>query len=92
METIKQFYSEFGKIIGFMVMTLVIEMTMGQKVEKYWLILILLGMVLLNSEKFNNFLKDKFNLSKTETTDTTNQSTTHTSSSGTTHGGAGRAF
>lgn len=64
METIKEFYEDFGKIIGFMVMTLIIEMAFGQKIERYWLLIILLGMVLLNYETFNSFLKEKFTLSE----------------------------
>lgn len=62
MEKIKEFYDDFGKIIGFMIMTLVIEIAFGQKAERYWLLLILFGMVLLNYEEFNNFLKEKFTL------------------------------
>ena len=62
MATIKEFYEDFGKIIGFMVMTLVIELTLGDKIERYWLLLILIGMILINYETFNNFLKEKFTL------------------------------
>ena len=60
MEKITDFYTDFGKIIGFMIMTLFIELVFGQKAEKYWLILILVGMVLLNYSKFNEFLTSHF--------------------------------
>ena len=90
MEKIKEFYTDFGKIIGFMVMTLIIEMAFGQKIEKYWLLLVLLGMVLLNYESFNNFLTSKFDLSKESSIHV--NATTHTSSSGKIHGGTGGSF
>lgn len=64
MNAMKEFYSDFGKIIGFMVMTLVVEMVFGQKIERYWLLLILAGMILLNYDTFNTFLQEKFDLSK----------------------------
>lgn len=64
MKAMKEFYEDFGKIIGFMIMTLFIELTLGQKIERYWLIIILIGMVLINYTTFTDFLKDKFDLSK----------------------------
>lgn len=66
MEKLENFYAEFGLIIGFMIMTLIIQLTLGEKTERYWLLLILCGMILMNYEKFNEFLKDKFTLKKGE--------------------------
>lgn len=58
----KNFYEDFGSILGFMIMTLIIEISFGEKVERYWLLLILFGMVILNYNKFTNFLTKYFTL------------------------------
>ena len=86
----KQFYKDFGFIIGFMIMDLIIQASFGKKVEKYFLLITLFSMVLFNSEKFIDFLQNNF--MKTGDTKEAGRSTTHTSSSGITHGGAGGSF
>lgn len=58
----KNFYEDFSSILGFMIMTLIIEISFGEKVERYWLLLILFGMVILNYNKFTNFLTKYFTL------------------------------
>lgn len=56
----KQFYQDFGFIIGFLVMTLIIEMAFGQKAQMYFLLLILFSMIILNSTNFTEFVDEKF--------------------------------
>lgn len=58
----KQFYKDFGFIIGFMTGTLVIGMVFGDKVQYYFLILVLLSMLIMNSTDFINFVDDKMSL------------------------------
>ena len=56
----EQFYKDFKFIIGFMVLTLVVQMVAGEKAQRYFLLTTLLGMVLINYEDFNNFLDNTF--------------------------------
>lgn len=58
----KQFYKDFGFIIGFLIMSLIIEMAFGEKVQFYFLILVLFSMVILNSTNFVSFVDEKFTL------------------------------
>lgn len=60
----KQFYKDFKFIIGFMVLTLVVQMVAGEKAQRYFLLITLLGMVLMNAEKFNEFLDNTFTTSE----------------------------
>lgn len=88
----KQFYKDFGFVIGFMIMTLIIQASFGEKVEKYFLLITLLSMLLVNSDKFISFLQNNFMKTGTGTVKENGGSTTHTSSSGQTHGGSGGTF
>ena len=56
----KDFYDDFGFIIGFMVLCLLVLLAFGQKAEKYFLLVVLLSMVLLRSEDIVNFMDKNF--------------------------------
>ena len=56
----EQFYNDFKFIIGFMVLTLVVLMVAGEKAQRYFLLIVLLGMLLVNAEDFNSFLDSAF--------------------------------
>ena len=58
----KQFYNDFTFIIGFMVLTLIVEMSMGEKAEWYWLLLVLISMVLVNVDDLTSWVDDTFSL------------------------------
>ena len=62
----KDFYTDFGFIIGFMVLTLLFNMGFGEKATRYFLLLVLLGMVVLNAGAVGNFITDKFTLKEGE--------------------------
>lgn len=59
----EQFYKDFKFIIGFMVLTLIVQMVAGEKAQRYFLLITLLGMVLINVDDFNNFLDNTFTMS-----------------------------
>lgn len=54
----KDFYDNGKQIIGFLVIVLVFSLATNEKTTEYMVLLVLLGMVLLNSESFIEFLKD----------------------------------
>jgi hypothetical protein len=60
----KDFYNDFSFILGFMVLTLLVGMFAGEQSQKWFLLIVLLGMVLLNYQKFNQFLQEKFQLNE----------------------------
>lgn len=62
----KQFYNDFKFIIGYMVLTLLVLMVGGDKAERYFLLITLLGMVLINSESITDFLDTNFTLETKE--------------------------
>lgn len=50
---------ETGKdIIMFLVITLIFSMLFGDKAAEYMVLIVLLGMIVLNSKEFVTFLKD----------------------------------
>lgn len=79
----EQFYKDFKFIIGFMVLTLVVLMVAGEKAQRSFLLITLLGMVLMNVDDFNNFLDNTFS-TKEEA-----ENVEHVSSAGVEHGGGG---
>lgn len=89
----KEFYEDFGFIIAFLVMVLIIGVVTGEKVTKWFLYLVLFSMIILNADKTISMLKGAFTLNEVSSTETdSRKSTTHTSSSGQTHGGGSRGF
>ena len=58
----QDFYKDFGFIIGFMVLVLLWNMGFGEKSTRYFLLLVLLGMVVLNAGTVGDWLNEKFNL------------------------------
>lgn len=48
----KNFYDSFTFIIAFMVLVLVFQMFLGNTFVEWFLLLVLLSMVVMNSEKF----------------------------------------
>lgn len=56
----EQFYKDFGFIIGFMVLCLLVSMAFGDKAERGFLLTTLFGMVILNADSVSQFLNDKF--------------------------------
>ena len=71
----KQFYNDFKFIIGYMVLTLLVLMTAGDKAERYFLLITLLGMVLINSESITDFLDKNFTLETKEDKQNSNTKT-----------------
>lgn len=56
MENIKSFTQTMPFIISFLITTLLINMSFGNKVSNQFLMLILFSMVILNSDKFTKFI------------------------------------
>lgn len=56
----QQFYKDFGFIIGFMILCLLVSMAFGEKAERGFLLTTLFGMVILNVDAVNSFLNEKF--------------------------------
>ena len=56
----QQFYKDFGFIIGFMILCLLVSMAFGEKAERGFLLTTLFGMVILNVDAVSNFLNEKF--------------------------------
>ena len=90
----KEFYNDFGFIIAFLIMVLIIGVIGGEKVTKWFLYLVLFSMIILNADKAIELLKGAFTLNESSSSTTSDplRSTTHTSQSGQTHGGGSRGF
>ena len=56
----KEFYQDFGFIIGFMVLVLLWNMGFGEKGTRYFLLLVLVGMLVLNYGVMSDWLKNTF--------------------------------
>ena len=56
----KEFYEDFGFIIGFMILCLLVLMTFGEKSERGFLLTTLFGMVILNADSVMSFFSEKF--------------------------------
>ena len=56
----KDFYEDFGFIIGFMILCLLVLMTFGEKSERGFLLTTLFGMVILNADSVIAFFSEKF--------------------------------
>lgn len=50
----QKFYSSFTFMLAFMILTLIMNMTMGAKPTEYFLLLVLLSMCVMNSDKIAN--------------------------------------
>ena len=61
----QKFYESFTFVMAFMISSLVIEMTLGEKFLKWFLLLVLLSMVMVNIDKFINFMDGKFTTGET---------------------------
>lgn len=56
----KDFYNKMGVIIGFLVLMFILQNFMGDKTASNFVLLIIFTMLILNAEKFKNFLSGKF--------------------------------
>ena len=56
----KDFYEDFGFIIGFMILCLLVLMAFGEKSERGFLLTTLFGMVILNADSVMTFFSEKF--------------------------------
>ena len=56
----QEFYKDFGFIIGFMILCLLVVMAFGEKAERGFLLTTLFGMVILNADSVISFINDKF--------------------------------
>lgn len=56
----QEFYDDFGFIIGFMVICLLVLLAFGQKAEKYLLLVTLISMVLVRSKDITEFMDKTF--------------------------------
>ena len=54
------FYEDFGFIIGFMILCLLVLMAFGEKSERGFLLTTLFGMVILNADSVMTFFSEKF--------------------------------
>ena len=50
------FYNSFTFIIVFMIAVLIMNMSFGKKFTEYFLLLVLLSMVMMNTDKFKNIV------------------------------------
>lgn len=51
------FYDKFSFLLAFLILVNIFYMLLGEKFTEYFLLLILLGMVILNSDKFATVFK-----------------------------------
>lgn len=56
----KKFYESFTFVMAFMISSLVIEMTLGDKFLRWFLLLVLFSMIMVNIDKFISFMDGKF--------------------------------
>lgn len=63
----KTFYQDFGFVIAFMILSLIIEMSMGEKAQWYFLLLVLASMIVVNADDFNKFVDKYFTYQSKET-------------------------
>lgn len=56
----RDFYEDFGFIIGFMILCLLVLMAFGEKSERGFLLTTLFGMVILNADSVMTFFSEKF--------------------------------
>ena len=56
----QDFYNDFGFIIGFMVICLLVLMVFGERAERYLLLVTLLSMVIMRSEDIVSFMDNTF--------------------------------
>lgn len=63
---VKAFYKDFGFIVAFLILVLVIQMSLGNNFTNKFLVLVLFGMIILNSNNFIMFLQNSFELKKGE--------------------------
>jgi len=60
----QQFYNDFGFIMGFVLLVLLMDTLVSSKASQAFIAITLLSMVVLNSEKFQSFLSEHFTLKK----------------------------
>lgn len=53
----QQFYTSFSFLLAFLLLVNILNMLLGPKFTEYFLFLILLGMVVLNADKFATVFK-----------------------------------
>lgn len=58
------FYNDFGFIIGFMVLSLLVLLAFGAKAEKWFLLMILFSMILIKSDAVVKFMDTHFKLER----------------------------
>lgn len=51
------FYNSFSFLLAFMILVNIFNMLLGEKFTEMFLLLVLLGMVLLNTDKFSTVFK-----------------------------------
>lgn len=68
MEQIKNFFNSFTFLIGFMILCIFMQMLLGKQVLYKFLWLVLLGMIVVNVDTFNNILKNAGTLKEAEPT------------------------
>lgn len=56
----EQFYRDFGFIIGFMILCLIVLLAFGEKAERGFLLMVLLSMAVLKAEQVTDFLDTHF--------------------------------
>ena len=92
----EKLYKSMRAIILFLIIMLVIETAFSDKTAQKTAILILMSMLILNSETVATWLESAVSVfdvgTNSQSTEHTNQSSTHTADSGRTHSGAGRGF
>ena len=58
MDNLKGFYEDTSFILAFLVLLLVIQATLGDSFTRWFLLLILFSMIMINSDKFITFIEE----------------------------------
>ena len=93
----EKLYKSMRAIILFLILMLVIETAFSDKTAQKTAILLLMSMLILNSETVATWLESAVSVfdvasNNSKATEPNNQSSTHTADSGRTHGGSGKGF
>ena len=93
----EKLYKSMRAIILFLIIMLVIETAFSDKTAQKTAILLLMSMLILNSETVATWLESAVSVfdvgaNNSQATEPDDRSSTHTADSGRTHGGSGKGF
>lgn len=58
----QEFYKDYTFILGYMILVLLVQLAFGEKAQRGFLLTTLFSMAVLNYNKVNKFLDEKFKL------------------------------